>query len=640
MAFICEICSTQLPTEKELLAHHQSVHKDMVMNIDLDEVLNGLFNEKSADAPNSFNIDEFLTEAVCGGDEMKQTEEELGRLFDETDCEMERQAHAEEDLGKLFEETDCEMERQVVDLNRRFNCQFCKRKFTRQSYKQYHEKHCVNEQQQQPSRKQAKMSTQIGGGDDDDGNLFEQHHPEVLEIPKIIASSVSNVAVSYRKEFDTDNKLKLFERLNNVVNMFKDTIILETDKKKAIKYFFTIKLVFHKNKDEDELSDPPISFRSTVFTILPSNRSEVDQHLKSVQQQFVQMIETFQRNGSDWVLDHIIHLDLGVVQYDPLRASTYIPLPKKIKNRRACINIHNRDNKCFVWSILASLHPAASHSDRVASYRPFEHELDMNGIQFPVKTTDITRFEGKNNISVNVYGLDDDEELTVFPIRISDVVNARHHVDLLYISEEEIGHYVWIKDLSRLVRRQITRRENRIHICKYCLHGCSSRDILEKHMERCQLHGAQRIKMPKEGENKLYFKKIECQLRLPFVIYADFESILQEKDVEQQTMNQPWTVQYQSHKACSFGMHTVSTDKRFYSKPKIYFGEDCGEAFLDAIMCEANRIRKFLNYKVPMIRLTPAQWRSYRIESTCHICKKEITSEQKKVRDHDHLTGI
>ena len=159
-------------------------------------------------------------------------------------------------------------------------------------------------------------------------------------------------------------------------------------------------------------------------------------------------------------------------------------------------------------------------------------------------------------------------------------------------------------------------------------------------MERCQLHGAQRVKLPEPGENKLLFKKTECQLRLPFTIYADFESILKPHSSAEQTSSKSWTQIYQTHEACGFGMYTVSTDKRFYSKPKIEFGENSAESFLDAVLCEANRIRKFLSYKVPMKRLTTQQWNDYQSASTCHICGKDITNEQKKVRDHDHLTGL
>ena len=51
-------------------------------------------------------------------------------------------------------------------------------------------------------------------------------------------------------------------------------------------------------------------------------------------------------------------------------------------------------------------------------------------------------------------------------------------------------------------------------------------EILNKHFETCQRHGAQCVKMPEEDNKILQFKKIEAQECLPFVIYADFESIL------------------------------------------------------------------------------------------------------------------
>ena len=37
----------------------------------------------------------------------------------------------------------------------------------------------------------------------------------------------------------------------------------------------------------------------------------------------------------------------------------------------------NRDNKCALWSILASLYPQAKNSDRLSKYAPYEHELNV-----------------------------------------------------------------------------------------------------------------------------------------------------------------------------------------------------------------------------------------------------------------------
>ena len=100
-----------------------------------------------------------------------------------------------------------------------------------------------------------------------------------------------------------------------------------------------------------------------------------------------------------------------------MRASSYIPLPKEIEKKRACLNIQNRDQKCFLWCVLAQLHPVehGKHPYRVSKYRPYENEINMSGIEYPVKISSIDKFERQNDISVNVHGL----EGNVLPLRIS-----------------------------------------------------------------------------------------------------------------------------------------------------------------------------------------------------------------------------
>ncbi len=81
----------------------------------------------------------------------------------------------------------------------------------------------------------------------------------------------------------------------------------------------------------------------------------VDQHelhnqLEEAKQKITQSLVLFQKEGSGWVLDEIVHLDLSITQYTPLKGSSYIPLPRKLKTKKAIINVKNNDNKCFMWS--------------------------------------------------------------------------------------------------------------------------------------------------------------------------------------------------------------------------------------------------------------------------------------------------
>ena len=92
-----------------------------------------------------------------------------------------------------------------------------------------------------------------------------------------------------------------------------------------------------------------------------------------------------------------------------MRASSYLPLRKELKTKRGCVNIKSNGEKCFLWSILASLHPVQcrNHPDRVSKYQEHEDELNMSGIQYPVDIKDINKFKYQNNTSVNVYGYKD-----------------------------------------------------------------------------------------------------------------------------------------------------------------------------------------------------------------------------------------
>ena len=53
--------------------------------------------------------------------------------------------------------------------------------------------------------------------------------------------------------------------------------------------------------------------------------------------------------GSGWFFYKIIKLELHIVSYRPLRGNTWIPLPKELADKKAIINMKNKDNECFKW---------------------------------------------------------------------------------------------------------------------------------------------------------------------------------------------------------------------------------------------------------------------------------------------------
>ena len=74
--------------------------------------------------------------------------------------------------------------------------------------------------------------------------------------------------------------------------------------------------------------------------------------------------------------------------------------------------------------------------------------------------------------------------------------------------------------------------------CCYCFQAFRAAEALKCHMKNSfKINGKQRIKMPTKGEH-FRFKNYERKIKPPFVIYADFESILVPGDNEKQNPNE------------------------------------------------------------------------------------------------------
>ena len=200
-----------------------------------------------------------------------------------------------------------------------------------------------------------------------------------------------------------------------------------------------------------------------------------------------------------------------------------------------------------------------------------------------------------------------------------------------------------MKDLNRLVLRQYNNDNNKRFFCQYCLHGCTSEKVLKNHLGRCKLNGAQRIKLPetddKKGHDKVKFTKTEYQLRLPFVICADFESVLCKQDSCEPSLSKSFTTQYHQHVPCGSCIYVKCSDGRYFEVLQVNIGYDTAETFLDQVLATATICRQHLANRIPMKQLTQEQWREYNNATNCSICTKPFMSTDKKVRDHNHLTG-
>ena len=90
--------------------------------------------------------------------------------------------------------------------------------------------------------------------------------------------------------------------------------------------------------------------------------------------------------------------------------------------------------------------------------------LNHSGVDFPVSKNDYGKIEVMNKISVNDFCY---ENKTVYPVYFSNQC-FKDGMDLLLISNKFTSHYVYIKDVNRLMFNK-TKNKNKKYFCKSCL---------------------------------------------------------------------------------------------------------------------------------------------------------------------------
>ncbi|KAG8235044.1 hypothetical protein J437_LFUL017341 [Ladona fulva] len=173
-------------------------------------------------------------------------------------------------------------------------------------------------------------------------------------------------------------------------------------------------------------------------------------------------------------------------------------------------------------------------------------------------------------------------------------------------------------------------------MCKRCLTSYTDETKLEKHQELCRGTGEpSKIVLPDETEKTLKFTHVNHSFRVPYVIYADFESILFKIEGCESNPTHSYSRAYEKHEAYSFCYVMVTPEG--FEKPILYRGENAAKIFISRMKEEAEKIAVRYRNIVPMTPLTAAQEESFRMEVDCHICSKPLGDD--RVMDHCHLMG-
>lgn len=199
---------------------------------------------------------------------------------------------------------------------------------------------------------------------------------------------------------------------------------------------------------------------------------------------------------------------------------------------------------------------------------------------------------------------------------------AYSRINLMLIMDEEKWHYCWINNLGRLLFSKTKHNTGgRQFHCDFCLSHFTYEKVLEKHQEVCEgvTGRLTRIEMPEKGST-LKFENYQKQQKAPYVIYADFKSIIEKVGENRENGKTA------CHDASGYAYTVVRSDGKSWRK-KYRKGKDgephAVQEFLKSIVEEEEKIREELKSHAPL-KMGGEDWEKFNKAVDCWIREKPL----------------
>ena len=171
-------------------------------------------------------------------------------------------------------------------------------------------------------------------------------------------------------------------------------------------YKFKYQTVFSATFDKQD-EDNQVLDETELFNNLNINHNLTQSDLDNIdiKSPLDDQIQQQQMKDSGWRFDKINSMTIYFYKTNEMNGSNYIKIPLR---SNAILNVENNDKYCFLWSLLAFLHPCNNnHPNRVSNYRQYFSELNIQDFDFTngFRCSDVHKFNELNSLSVNIFEL-------------------------------------------------------------------------------------------------------------------------------------------------------------------------------------------------------------------------------------------
>ena len=214
------------------------------------------------------------------------------------------------------------------------------------------------------------------------------------------------------------------------------------------------------------------------------------------------------------------------------------------------------------------------------------------------------------------------------------------------ISDGQKWHYLVVKNLSELLRG-ITSNHKEDFYCLNCFRSYRTKSKLEAHKKICENHDYCHVEMPTKNNNIIKYNHGEKSMKIPFIIYAGLEYLLEKMSTCINNPNESSTTKINKNIPSAYSIFTSCSFDESKNKLNYYSGKDCMKKFCKDLKEHAARI---INYEKKKIIPLTKEKINYNYQQICYICKNEFdkcdtagpssleSKKHHKVRDHCHYT--
>ena len=410
--------------------------------------------------------------------------------------------------------------------------------------------------------------------------------------PTIVKSGYNNNYIEYRSEGD---KLLIIEEYLNLIEPYLRELINDHKNKVEWKIQLTAQINFISLRPgSDETRVIHTSSANEEFM----NGSDTDEIINEL---FRSLLQRYQENlqekmkGSDFAFDGVNYLYYDLNKISISKGGSYIDSPKWLKDKKSTINSKNNDYKCFQYAITLALNldKINNHPERISKIKPFIEEYNWEDIDFPSTSKDWKKFELNNEVALNILYVPHNTKKIEIAYKSKHNLTREKQIISLMISNGENWHYLVVKSLSGLLTG-ITSNHKEDFYCLNCFHSDRTKNKLEAHKKICENRDYCRVEMPTKDNNTIKYNHGEKSIKLPFVVYADLECLLEKMSTCYNNPEESSTTKINKHTPSGYSIFTHCSFDKSKSKLNYYRGEDCMTKFCKDLR---EHTTKIINYE-------------------------------------------